>query len=56
MEKKLYTTPELVTLGKVEDLTKGNQMWGYDDMVFVATPFGTASIPGRDGSSTDGSG
>lgn len=47
-DKKTYITPELFTLGKVEDLTKGEEMWGFDDMVFIPTPYGTAIIPGRD--------
>lgn len=43
--KQTYTTPELFTLGKVEDLTKGQGVWGNDDLIFV---FGIAFQYGTD--------
>lgn len=47
--KQTYTTPELFTLGKVEDLTKGQEAWGTDDLIWIPI-IGRIGIvvPGKD--------
>ena len=31
INKKAYETPELVTIGDVQEITKGEGFWGSDD-------------------------